>query len=62
MSREYHEALEAAGHKLRRNDNGEVDVWVMEEDFHNGPGCELCGESWCHHCKPKARPCRKPQP
>jgi len=54
---EYREALEAAGHKLRHDEDGEVDIFVMDVGYCNGPGCELCGESWCHHCQDKIKPC-----
>jgi hypothetical protein len=54
---EYHKKLEAAGHKLIRDDDGYIDIFVLDEGYHNGPGCELCGESWCHHCEPTITPC-----
>lgn len=38
------------GHKLRRDDDGCVDGFVCCSGFHNGPGCETCGDSWCEHC------------
>ena len=39
-----------------------LDVFVCEEGWHNGPGCETCGASWCHHClQPESiQPCTKP--
>lgn len=61
---EYHVALEAAGHKLIRADNGEIDDWRMDVDDpegfrgHNGPECAVCGEMWCIHCREKIEPCR----
>jgi hypothetical protein len=49
---EIYAALEKAGHKLVRREDGSVNEWVLDDDnnFHNGPGCELCGQSWCQHC------------
>ncbi len=41
--------VEAKGHRLRQRD-GRVDEFAVDFDFHNGPCCELCGESWCMHC------------
>lgn len=41
---------EALGHVLRRDENGNIDHWVMDAGFCNGPGCEACGATWCHHC------------
>lgn len=38
------------GHKLCRDDDGCVDGFVCDSGFHNGPGCETCGDSWCEHC------------
>lgn len=56
MSKSYHQKLEEAGHKLRRHD-GEVDIFVLNYGFHNGPGCIKCGDEWCHHCKGPIVPC-----
>lgn len=41
---------EAAGHKLKLDDDGNVDMTIMDYAHHNGPGCELCNDSWCMHC------------
>ncbi len=54
----FEQRLEAAGHKLVRDADGSVDCWMLDHDYHNGPGCELCGESWCHHCENRViEPC-----
>jgi hypothetical protein len=42
-------AIEAKGHVLQRK-GSEVDDFVHEYENHNGPGCEVCGESWCQFC------------
>lgn len=55
--KDYHAMIESLGHQLIRDDEGGVDIFVMDFDIHNGPGCALCGESWCHHCQPSVTPC-----
>lgn len=59
LTHPYHIALEAAGHKLIRDEDGDVDIFRLDANFHNGPECELCGETWCHHCKEDIEPCNK---
>jgi hypothetical protein len=27
-----------------------IDMWAMENGYHNGPFCRLCLKSWCIHC------------
>lgn len=39
-------------HMWRRDKHGEIDTWAMEFEFHNGPICEVCGDSTCIHCSP----------
>lgn len=56
MNTAYWARLREAGHKLKE-DEGEVDFFVLEEAYCNGPGCVLCGESWCHHCEDPIKPC-----
>ena len=53
----YHKKLEEAGHVLERGSDGEVDIFVLDAGYHNGPGCVKCGLSWCHHCEPEVKPC-----
>lgn len=55
--KEYYAAIEAAGHLLKRTDDGEVDFFVLDSGYHNGPGCELCHVVWCEHCRDKIEPC-----
>lgn len=43
-------AMKAKGHSPILDEDGELDCWVMEFDIHNGPGCSICGDSWCEHC------------
>lgn len=40
----------ANGHKWRLDDGGLVDRFALDEGYHNGPGCEVCGYSFCIHC------------
>ena len=53
----YQEKLEAAGHVLKRDEDGDIDIFVLEYGFCNGPGCINCGDSWCHHCGDTIKPC-----
>ncbi|MBV6512551.1 MAG: hypothetical protein FMNOHCHN_02059 [Ignavibacteriaceae bacterium] len=48
---EFFDILEAAGHSLARDEDGEIDIWQHDFDVHNGPGCSKCGDTWCMHCK-----------
>lgn len=36
-------------HTWRLNDN-EIDIFGLDEGYHNGPICVVCGYSFCHHC------------
>ena len=38
------------GHVWKKNEKGEVDVFALECDPHNGPECEICEYSFCEHC------------
>lgn len=60
--RAYHTALEAAGHKLIRDEGGYIDTFRLDIDHHNGPECERCGQTWCQHCQPTVEPCVPKQP
>ena len=48
--KEYLEYIESKGHILKRED-GEIDIWVLDDDYHNGPGCVKCRDLWCYHCR-----------
>lgn len=48
---DFYNALEEAGHKLVRNEDGEIDIWQCDSGYHNGPGCEKCHKTWCEHCE-----------
>jgi len=51
VSDSYFKTLEAAGHTLQRDGDGHVDIFVLDVENHNGPGCTTCGDAWCHHCQ-----------
>lgn len=54
---EFAAKAEAAGHTLKRDEDGDVDWFVLETDRCNGPGCTVCGDAWCHHCDPDIETC-----
>lgn len=41
-------------HQWKKLPSGEIDEWVMEipdtGTEHHGPGCEVCGMTFCMHC------------
>lgn len=39
-------------HDWERDEDGEIDEFAMNYEFHNGPMCKRCGYSFCEHCKP----------
>jgi hypothetical protein len=58
------EAMKAKGHTPILDEDGEVDMRVLDDDenFHNGPGCATCRECWCWLClKPDKIPSCKTQ-
>lgn len=59
MTEAFYEAVERAGHKLRRNPDGKIDALAMYAGYCNGPACELCHDAWCEHCThpDKIEPC-----
>lgn len=38
------------GHEFYLDGSGEIDSWRVDGDYHNGPACAACDESWCEHC------------
>lgn len=46
---EWLEALIAKNHTPKTED-GELDIFALEIDGHNGPGCVKCGWRCCWHC------------
>ena len=49
MIKEFYDKLEAAGHTLKRDEDGNVEYFEMV-GFHGGPICSKCGDWWCLHC------------
>jgi len=37
-------------HLWYKEDDGEIDLWRLDVGFHNGPACQVCGESFCVNC------------
>lgn len=47
-------------HDWKTDEDGNIDKWVMDYEFHNGPMCKQCGYSFCVHCNPNGwneKPC-----
>lgn len=47
-------------HDWETDEDGNINEFAMEYEFHNGPSCNRCGYSFCMHCKPNGwneRPC-----
>lgn len=38
------------GHDWVREENGSIDIFYVDSNEHNGPGCIKCEFSFCHHC------------
>ena len=49
-----------AGHTLKLDDDGDVDMLALDCDYHNGPMCTVCYESCCVHCTPNFQPAQCP--
>lgn len=37
-------------HEWYLDENGEIDMFAYQEDYHNGPVCKNCGYFYCEHC------------
>lgn len=42
-------------HDWQTTEDGEIDIFAFEYDYHNGPVCKRCGYSYCIHCLPDGR-------
>lgn len=38
------------GHAFALDTRGEIDVWALDEEYHNGPRCVTCHTYFCEHC------------
>lgn len=50
---QWFDAMKAKGHLPMMDelyDHPELNIWVVDVGFHNGPGCETCHWSCCMHC------------
>ncbi len=54
---DYYEHIEEMGHVLKRDEYGDIDCFVLDYEYHNGPGCVNCHDSWCEHCEDKVTEC-----
>jgi hypothetical protein len=41
------------GHTFRLDSTGDIDIWALDIDYHNGPYCTSCDEVFCEHCIPE---------
>ena len=41
-----------AEHDWELDEEGKIDTFAMDVDFHNGPVCKRCHYSFCEHCEP----------
>lgn len=39
-------------HDWETDENGKIDEFAMEYEYHNGPMCKRCYHSFCIHCNP----------
>jgi hypothetical protein len=47
-------------HDWERKENGDIDDFAYDGDYHNGPMCKRCYYSFCIHCDPNGwnkKPC-----
>lgn len=42
------------GHVWQLDSRGDVDIFGVEANNHNGPLCTVCGYGFCHHCQSEA--------
>ncbi len=49
VKRAWYDALVAQGHTPVMIGD-EINMWVLNSQHHNGPGCDLCDDCWCEHC------------
>ena len=47
-----HTYIKHGKHTWKKNENGEIDDFAWDYDYHNGVVCEVCGETVCVHCNP----------
>lgn len=50
MKTKWFDAMVAKGHTPIVDEDG-LNLFVLDEDIHNGPGCNVCHISFCMHCR-----------
>ena len=40
-------------HTCAKKENGEIDDFAFDYEYHNGVVCEVCGKAVCVHCNPQ---------
>ena len=40
-------------HTWAKKENGEIDDFAWDYEYHNGVVCEVCGKTVCVHCNPQ---------
>ena len=40
-------------HTWAKKENGEIDDFAWDYEYHNGVVCEVCGKTVCEHCNPQ---------
>ena len=50
------EAYQKSGH-IWQEEDGYVDVFVLDNNLHNGPKCVKCGYNPCWYCEPVPKKC-----
>ena len=57
------DAMIGNGHVPQMDEDGSLDIFVCDNDYHNGPGCAECSDNWCWHCDDPSvvGPCPAPQ-
>jgi hypothetical protein len=44
------DSMTEKGHVPILKEDGTLDLFVENNNTHNGPGCSKCSASWCMHC------------
>lgn len=60
MAKVKHIHKEYPEHDWIKDENGEIDEWAVDSEYHNGPMCKRCYHSFCIYCDPdgyKDNPC-----
>ena len=39
-------------HLWCKDDDGSIDMFALDHEYHNGPMCQICREAFCEHCTP----------